>query len=224
MLSRCWTAWIRSKAGWWSQWNNFRGSWGIWQLQWQSRRWGCFIWDRFSTGSMAEWAWQHGTHRVQVTPACCQSFTPWSDLAFLRAGVPLQQVSRHAVLHMDPSTTGWGAMYNVACHNSPATSSFGVRSIFLRDRAPCGTRVWTSGITMSCPWMGHGGSRWLTPRGSGHHHFGVSTVYETHLHLEVEHVCRVVLFLPRRPPEMPNQNRAFLSAARVGAKAVSLHP
>ncbi len=35
-------------------WNSFRGSWGIWRLRWRSRRWGCSIWDRFNTGSMAE--------------------------------------------------------------------------------------------------------------------------------------------------------------------------
>ncbi len=38
------------------------------------------------------------------------------------------------------------------------------------------------------PWMGRGGSRWPTPRGSQHHHFGESTVYETYLRLEVEPV------------------------------------
>ncbi len=34
----------------------------------------------------------------------------------------------------------------------------------------------------------------------------------------------MVLFSQRRPPEMPDQSRAVLLAARVGAKAVSLHP
>ncbi len=67
------------------------------------------------------------------------------------------------------------------------------------------------------------GSRWPTPRGSWHHHFGESTIYETRLRLEVEPVRRMVLFSQRRPPEMPNQSRAILLAARVGAKAVSLH-
>ncbi len=60
-------------------------------------------------GRVPRWAWQHGTHRVQVTPACRQTFTPWSDLAFLRAGVPLEQVSRHDVVHTGASTTAWGA-------------------------------------------------------------------------------------------------------------------
>ncbi len=57
-------------------------------------------------GRVPSWAWQRGTHRVQVTPACRQTFTLWSDLAFLRAGVPLEQVSRHAVVYMDASTIG----------------------------------------------------------------------------------------------------------------------
>ncbi len=58
------------------------------------------------------WAWQCGTHRVQITPGCWQTFSPWSDLAFLLAGVPLQKVSRLAVVHMDASATGWGTIYD----------------------------------------------------------------------------------------------------------------
>ncbi len=34
----------------WYHWNSFRGSWGIWHPQLQSRRSDCFIWDHFSTG------------------------------------------------------------------------------------------------------------------------------------------------------------------------------
>ncbi len=32
------------------------------------------------------WAWRCGTHCVTITPMCCYSFSPWLDLAFLRAG------------------------------------------------------------------------------------------------------------------------------------------
>ncbi len=63
-------------------------------------------------GRVPRWAWQSGTLRVQVTPACRQTFTPWSDLSFLRAGVPLEQVSRHAVVYKDASAKGWGATFN----------------------------------------------------------------------------------------------------------------
>ncbi len=42
-------------------------------------------------GRVPRWAWQSSTLRVQVTPACRQTFTPWSDLSFLRAGVPLRK-------------------------------------------------------------------------------------------------------------------------------------
>ncbi len=63
-------------------------------------------------GRVLRWAWQSGTLRVQVTPACRQTFTPWSDLSFLRAGVPLEQVSRHAVVYTDASAKGWGATFN----------------------------------------------------------------------------------------------------------------
>ncbi len=63
-------------------------------------------------GRVPRWAWQSGTLRVQVTPACRQTFTPWSDLSFLRAGVPLEQISRYAVVYTDASAMGWGATFN----------------------------------------------------------------------------------------------------------------
>ncbi len=37
---------------------------------------------------------------------------PGTDPSFLRTGVPLEQVSRHAVVFTDASATGWGATYN----------------------------------------------------------------------------------------------------------------
>ncbi len=43
---------------------------------------------------------------------CRRSLSPWTDLAFLRAGVPLEQVSRHTVVTTDASSTGWGATCN----------------------------------------------------------------------------------------------------------------
>ena len=63
-------------------------------------------------GRVPRWAWQRGTFRVPVTPNCRRTLTKWSDPSFLRAGVPLEQVSRHAVVHTDASATGWGATYN----------------------------------------------------------------------------------------------------------------
>ncbi len=44
------------------------------------------------------------------------------------------------------------------------------RIYWLRDGAPCGTRIQTSGNVMSGPSMARG-SRWPTPRGRRHHHF-----------------------------------------------------
>ncbi|KAI2650056.1 ORF V: Enzymatic polyprotein [Labeo rohita] len=63
-------------------------------------------------GRIPRWAWHHGTFRVGVTPECRRLFSPWSDPAFLRAGVPLCQVSRHMVVNTDASKTGWGAVCN----------------------------------------------------------------------------------------------------------------
>ncbi len=61
------------------------------------------------------WAWRQGTYRVSVTPSCRHTFSPWSDLAFLWAGVPLAQVSRHVVVMTDAFTTGWGGHVQRAC-------------------------------------------------------------------------------------------------------------
>ncbi len=62
-------------------------------------------------GRFPRWAWQSGMLWVQVTPVCRQTFAPWSDLSFLREA-PLEQVSRHAVVYTDASTTGWGATFS----------------------------------------------------------------------------------------------------------------
>ncbi len=42
--------------------------------------------------------------------------------------------------------------------------------------------------------------------------------------LQVEPVRQMVLFSQRRPSEVPDQSHTVLFAARVGVKAVSLHP
>ncbi len=58
------------------------------------------------------WAWHRGTLRVNITQQCRRSLSPWTGLAFLRAGVPLEQVSRHTVVTTDASSMGWGATCN----------------------------------------------------------------------------------------------------------------
>ncbi|KAI2654497.1 ORF V: Enzymatic polyprotein [Labeo rohita] len=58
------------------------------------------------------WAWRRGTLRVGITPSCRKTLSPWTDLAFLRSGVPLEQVSRRIVVTTDASKTGWGAVCN----------------------------------------------------------------------------------------------------------------
>ncbi len=47
--------------------------------------------QRWLHDRVPRWAWRHGTYRVSLTPSCRRTFSPWSDLAFLRAGVPLEQ-------------------------------------------------------------------------------------------------------------------------------------
>ncbi|KAI2648645.1 ORF V: Enzymatic polyprotein [Labeo rohita] len=68
--------------------------------------------QRWLHNQIPRWAWHRGTFRVSVTPECRLLFSPWSDPAFLRAGVPLGQVSRHVVVNTDASMTGWGAVCN----------------------------------------------------------------------------------------------------------------
>ncbi|KAL0187588.1 hypothetical protein M9458_014687, partial [Cirrhinus mrigala] len=58
------------------------------------------------------WAWHRGTFRVNITPLCRKTLSPWTDMAFLRSGVPLEQVSRRIVVTTDASKTGWGAVCN----------------------------------------------------------------------------------------------------------------
>ncbi len=91
---------------------NFRGSWGIWRLQRRSHRWGCSIWDRFNTGSMAESRGGHGRAARCGSKSLQPAAKPWSDLSFLQAEVPMEQVSRHAVVYTDASAKGWGATFN----------------------------------------------------------------------------------------------------------------
>ncbi len=62
-------------------------------------------------GRVPRWAWQCGRLWVRVT-AYSQTFTLWSDLSFLWARVPLEQVSRQAVVYTDASAKGWVARFN----------------------------------------------------------------------------------------------------------------
>ncbi|KAI2667881.1 ORF V: Enzymatic polyprotein [Labeo rohita] len=68
--------------------------------------------QRWLHDRVPRWAWHRGTLRIGVSPQCRRLFSPWSDPAFLLAGVPLGQVSRHLVVYTDASSTGWGAVCN----------------------------------------------------------------------------------------------------------------
>ncbi len=52
------------------------------------------------------WAWRRGTLRVAITQQCRRSLSPWKDLAFLRAGVPLEQVNILLSQQMPPARAG----------------------------------------------------------------------------------------------------------------------
>ncbi|KAL0146715.1 hypothetical protein M9458_058055, partial [Cirrhinus mrigala] len=54
------------------------------------------------------WAWRRGTFRVNITPSCRKTLSPWTDIVFLQSEVPLEQVSRLIIVTTDASKTGWG--------------------------------------------------------------------------------------------------------------------
>ncbi len=84
---------------------------------------GAYGIQRWLHDRVPRWAWRHGTYRVSLTPSCRRTFSPWSDLAFLRAGVPLEQVSRHDVVSTDASATGW-ARSRGALDRAPAAVAY----------------------------------------------------------------------------------------------------
>ncbi len=118
------------------------------------------------------WARRRGTLRVGISQQCCRSLSPWTDLAFLRAGVPLEQVSRHTVVTTDASSTGWGATCNgpgfpnsfPSRQHLPGAFLWG-RTSFLRGSAPYGTRVQIYGTSMCGSWTGRGRLEWSTRLG-----------------------------------------------------------
>ncbi len=63
-------------------------------------------------GQVPRRVWNHCTPRVQITPGCRITFSPWTDPSFLPGGVPLEQVSRHSVVLTDASATSWEASHN----------------------------------------------------------------------------------------------------------------
>ncbi len=66
------------------------------------------------------WAWRRSTLRVAISQQCRRSLSPWTDLAFLRAGVPLEQVSRHTVVTTDASSMG-RYMLHTTCNGQAAS-------------------------------------------------------------------------------------------------------
>ncbi|KAL0147295.1 hypothetical protein M9458_057397, partial [Cirrhinus mrigala] len=76
--------------------------------------------QRWLHDRVPRWAWHRGTLRIGVSLQCRRLFSPWSDPAFLQAGVPLGQVSRHLVVYTDASSTGWGAV----CSGQAASGSW----------------------------------------------------------------------------------------------------
>ncbi len=101
------------QAGRRSHWNSIRGSWGIW-LHLREVPPGLLHRDRFSTGSMAEsprWAWKRWYSPGSDYTGLPQTFSPWTDPSFLRAGVPLTGLQACCDVHDASAPAGW-APYN----------------------------------------------------------------------------------------------------------------
>ncbi len=90
------------------------------------------------------WAWRRGTLRVGISQQCRRSLSPWTDLAFLRAGVPLEQVSRHTVVTTDASSTGWGATCNGQAASGPCPVCFGTSTAWSCGQCISGHCCWAS--------------------------------------------------------------------------------
>ncbi len=97
------------------------------------------------------WAWCHGTLRVGITQQCRRSLSPWTDLAFLRDGVPLEQhcgclvhqlVGRYTIT---PHVTARPPSPPLESHTVQVTA----RCSHPREAQSCGRRALTSAYI---PW------------------------------------------------------------------------
>lgn len=52
---------------------------------------------------------------MNITPVCHKTFSLWKDIFFLRAGVPLEQVSRRILVITDASKTGPQLHWHINC-------------------------------------------------------------------------------------------------------------
>ncbi len=67
--------------------------------------------QRWLHDRVPRWAWCHGLSHPVLPP----HLQPMVEPCFLRAGVPLEQVSRHVVVSKDASSTGWEGHVQRAC-------------------------------------------------------------------------------------------------------------
>ncbi len=92
------------------------------------------------TQPVPRWALHHGTHRMTIMQMCCSIFSPWSDLVFLWAGVPLEQVSQHVVMtnasrmFFDATCNGQVASGSLAGSVAGSASSFRRFLLFLQGK------------------------------------------------------------------------------------------
>ncbi len=177
------------------------------------------------------WAWRRGALRVNITQECRRSFSPWTDLAFLRAGVPLEQVSRHVVVTTDASSTGWGATCNGQAASGLRTgprllwhiNCLELLAVHLASRQfrplLLGKHVLVrTDNTAAVSYINRMGGYTITPHVTAR---PPSPPLESHA-AQIAARCphsgeNVTFFSPRRPPKMHDWSSAFLHARKVGA-------
>ncbi len=75
--------------------------------------------QHWSHSRVPRWLLRHGAIRMNIRQEFHRSFSPWTDLAFLRARVPLEQVSRHVAVTKYASSMDWGAACNMQLKSLP---------------------------------------------------------------------------------------------------------
>ncbi len=105
------SAWVPSEAGMWYHWNSFR--YGIRSCSHAARIASYETTSALATlpGPEVGMAPRYTASRY-LPSSVAAPLSPWTDLAFLWAGVPLEQVSQHTFVTTDASSTGWGATCN----------------------------------------------------------------------------------------------------------------
>ncbi len=198
-LSRCWTAWIHSRTGRRHHWNSFRGSWGT-------------LHGRTGTQLAA------GPSQVCISP----SEPSRTDTVQGQGGRGADPARGAILTHQDlvPRADAPRDSPSLADSSEERSTDSETGHLMALASRPLETSCLFPGRDAEV--LGDLPQEVVDTITSARAPSTSGTCLT--VSLEVEPVRRMVLFSQRRPTEMPDQSRAVLLAARVGAKAISLHP